>query len=69
MDCYIGYVKGMERIRVPYTIVKSSHLEPMEKLKLLIMPWPLIVSPEAADRIVEFAENGKWVVFQALKLR
>ena len=53
-----GYLRVLERIQVPYEVVDAGHLEQLDGLRLLIMPWPLVVRPETAERVGDFVERG-----------
>jgi len=54
----VGYAKGFEHIQIPYEIVDSQHLAHLDPLKLLIMPWPLVVNALASERIITWVERG-----------
>ena len=57
-NSFIGYLRGLERIQVPYEVVDSDHLDVLDELAVLLMPWPLIVPPQAAERILQWVHNG-----------
>ncbi|MGD0811826.1 MAG: beta-galactosidase, partial [Acidimicrobiales bacterium] len=54
----LGYLRALERAQVPYQVVDSGHMEGLDGLGLLIMPWPLVVAPAAAERIAAWVEGG-----------
>ena len=57
-DSMTGYLRALKRIQVPYNVVGSGHLDGLDDLELLVMPWPLVVGPLAAARIAAWVENG-----------
>lgn len=61
----VGYGVGFERIQVPYQIVDSHHLEPLAELKLLIVPWPLVVREEAFPEIFDWVAGGGTLVVES----
>ncbi len=60
-----GYAAALERLGVPYRFVESAHLEDLDDLDLLLMPWTLVVPPEAAERIATFVHDGGTVLVEA----
>ena len=54
----VGYLRALERVQVPYDVVDSGHLEDLDELGLLVMPWPLVVAPAVAERVVTWVERG-----------
>ena len=57
-ESLVGYLRALERVQVPYDVVDSGHLEDLDALGLLIMPWPLIVAPVVAERVAAWVERG-----------
>jgi beta-galactosidase len=64
-DAVNGYALALERLRIPYDFVEAHHLDAMDGLRVLLMPWPLVVPPEARKRIVRFLRAGGRVVVEA----
>jgi beta-galactosidase len=54
----VGYLRALERVQVPYDVVDSGHLEDLDELGLLVMPWPLVVPPVVAERVATWVERG-----------
>ena len=54
----IGYVRGLEKAQLPYTFVESKHLEPIHRLKFLIIPNARIISAEVSKEIEAFVRHG-----------
>jgi len=48
-ESVVNYLRALERAQVPYDVLDSEHLEGLDGLRLLFMPWPLVVVPAAAD--------------------
>ncbi len=65
MKSIYGFCKALERVNIPYTIVESNHLESLKNIKVLFMPFPLIVPEEAAHRIRQFVEDGGTLMLEA----
>lgn len=63
-DSLKGYGKALETMKIPYTIVESSHLEGLDELKVLIMHWPIIVIQSAAEKITEFVNKGGFLIIE-----
>jgi beta-galactosidase len=57
-ESVVGYLRALERAQVPYDVLDSEHLEGLDGLGLLFMPWPLVVAPAAAERIAAWVERG-----------
>lgn len=53
-----GYLEVLEKIQVPYTILESSHLDDLSDIKLIIMPWPLVVAPQLREKLLAFVQDG-----------
>lgn len=64
-DSITGYMSALERIQVPYDIVDTPNLDRVRGHRLLIMPWPLVVSDKKAGRIIDFVHNGGTLLIEA----
>jgi beta-galactosidase len=53
-----GYLLGLEKIQVAYDVVESHHHSQLDRYRLLILPWPLIVSPDLAARLLDWTARG-----------
>ena len=60
-----GYALALERLHLPYEIVEAHHLDSLERLDVLLMPWSLIVPPKARQAIVKFLRRGGRVLCEA----
>jgi len=60
-----GYLSALERIQVPYDVVEQTNLARLNHCRLLIMPWPLVVSEHKAKSILEFVHNGGTLLIEA----
>jgi len=54
----LGYLLSLENCNIPYEIVESNHLDILYKLKVLFMPWSLIIRPEVAVHLMKFLQSG-----------
>ena len=59
-----GYALAFEHAKVPYSLVDSSHLEPLNDLKLLVMPMPLVVPEQTAEAVVQYVKNGGTLIIE-----
>lgn len=64
-DGVFGYCTAMERLRIPYEIVESRHLAALDSLKVLLMPWSVVLPPETLDAILAFVRRGGRILFEA----
>lgn len=53
-----GYLHALERLQLPYEVIESGHSEPLAHCRLVIMPWPLIVNPRLAAKLIDWVEAG-----------
>jgi beta-galactosidase len=63
----IGYFRAFADHNVPVDFIHREHLEKQElsQYKLVILPWPVMITREAADGIKAFVENGGHVLAEA----
>jgi beta-galactosidase len=54
----LGYLIALERLQLPYDVVEAPTALDLQRYKLLIMPWPLMVDGPFAERLVRWVENG-----------
>jgi beta-galactosidase len=64
-ESVVNYLRALERAQVPYDVLDSEHLEGLDGLRLLFMPWPLVVVPAAAERIAVWVERGGTLVVES----
>ncbi|OGF51197.1 MAG: hypothetical protein A2231_02215 [Candidatus Firestonebacteria bacterium RIFOXYA2_FULL_40_8] len=60
-----GYARALEKLNIPYDIVESSHLKYLKDLKVLFMPWPLIVNEDAKKELLSFVKNGGTIITES----
>jgi beta-galactosidase len=60
-----GWMSCFERIGVPYDLLDSGRFEGLDRLRLLVMPFPLVVPEAAAARILDWVRRGGWLVTEA----
>ncbi|TVR74826.1 MAG: hypothetical protein EA408_01930 [Marinilabiliales bacterium] len=63
----IGYFRAYADNNVPVDFIHREHLEKQElsQYKLVIIPWPIMITREAAEGIRAFVENGGYVLAEA----
>lgn len=64
-DAVVGYATALEALRIPYEIVEAHHLDALAGLKVLLMPWPLVVPAAARRAIVKFVRGGGRILVEA----
>ncbi len=64
-DSITGYMSALERTQIPYDIVDQANIDSLQHHRLLIMPWPLVVSDKKAGRIIDFVRNGGILLIEA----
>ena len=60
-----GYARALEKLNISYDIVESSHLKYLNNLKVLFMPWPLIVNKNAKTALIDFVKKGGTLVVES----
>jgi beta-galactosidase len=60
-----GYAEALERLHIPYEVIESNHRHIPQDLKLLFMPWALIVKPEAREELLKFVREGGNILCEA----
>lgn len=63
----IGYFRAFADHNVPVDFIHRQHIEKQElsQYKLIIIPWPVMITQEAADGIKEFVKKGGHVLAEA----
>ena len=63
----IGYFHTFSEHNVPVDFIHREHLErqDLSQYKLVIVPWPIMITREAADGLRAFVENGGYVLAEA----
>lgn len=61
----VGWMTTLERMQVPYRVLDSGHLDELDSVRLLVMPWPLVIDDVAAGRIAEWVRAGGHVITEA----
>ncbi len=64
-DSVLGYLTAFEHLQIPYTVVESSHLDALQGLRLLVLPFPLAVPDAAVGPIAEFVQAGGTVLVES----
>ena len=61
----VGWMTTLERLQLPYRVLDSGHLDGLDSLRLLVLPWPLAIEDQAAARIADWVRAGGHVVTEA----
>ena len=56
---------ALERLGIPYDVVEAAHSSALSRLKILFMPWSLIVRAEAKQELLKFVKRGGTLVCEA----
>jgi beta-galactosidase len=54
-----------ERVQLPYTVVDGHRPTGLDGVRLLVLPWPLVVAPIMAAAIVEWVRAGGVLVTES----
>jgi beta-galactosidase len=60
-----GWLSLFERVQLPYAIVDGHRPSGLDGIRLLFMPWPLVVPPVMAAAIVEWVRAGGVLVTES----
>lgn len=60
-----GYMRGLLRSHIPYTVVEEEHLEVLEDLKVLFMPRAVVVDYEQARALAAWVRAGGTLVCES----
>ena len=63
-ESILGYLVALETIQCRYTVIESNRLDSIDKLKVCILPLPLIIKPEVAKRLLDFVEKGGTLIIE-----
>ncbi len=63
----LGYFRAFADQNIPVDFIHRKHLEKQElaDYKLVLVPWPLMITKEAAEGIRVFVENGGHILAEA----
>lgn len=54
----LGYLSALEKLHIPYEVIESNHTDMVMKLKLLILPWAMIVNKKINKLLLNFVKRG-----------
>ncbi|MGD0441616.1 MAG: alpha-amylase family protein [Acidimicrobiales bacterium] len=60
-----GWLSVFERAQLPYVVVDAHRPGGLSGVKLLVMPWPLVVPPATGTAIVEWVRAGGVLVAES----
>jgi beta-galactosidase len=61
----VGWMTTLERAQTAYRVVDTGHLESLDELRVLILPWPLVVPEATAERIIAWVRAGGRLITEA----
>ncbi len=65
VESVVAYATAMERLGLPYEFVEAEHLDVLDRLDVLLMPWTLVVPPATQAAIVKFLKRGGIILAEA----
>lgn len=60
-----GWLRVLERTQLPYNVVDSGRPASLDGLRLVVLPWPLVVPPAMAAALVEWVRAGGTLVTES----
>jgi len=64
-DAVVAYATALERMGLPYEFVEARHMDSLDKLDVLLMPWCLILPDETQEAILKFIRRGGRIICEA----
>ena len=64
-DATLGWMLSLERAQLPYRVLDAQQFEQLADLKILVLPWPLIIGEEVGSAIVKWVAGGGTLVTEA----
>jgi beta-galactosidase len=64
-EAVVAYATALEHLCLPYEIVEANHLDVLERLDVLFMPWALILPAKTRDAILRFVQRGGILLTEA----
>lgn len=61
----MGYATALEQLCLPYEVVEANHLNVLEKLDVLFLPWCLVLPPATREAILRFLQRGGRILMEA----
>ena len=65
MHSVVGYAMALERLRIPYEFVECEHLDVLDGLDVLLMPFCQILPDSTRAAVLEFLRRGGRVLVEA----
>ena len=60
-----AYARALDRLRIPYEIVEARHLDVLDDLRVLLMPWCLVLPDPTRGAVLKFCRRGGRVLCEA----
>jgi beta-galactosidase len=61
----VACATALERLRIPYDLVEAQHLDALENLEVLFMPYCLVLPEEARRAVLRFVKRGGTILTEA----
>lgn len=61
----LGWLSVLERSQLPYRVVDAGRPGSLEGLRLVVLPWPLVVPPAMAEALAAWVGDGGTLVTEA----
>lgn len=61
----LGWLAMLEQLQLPYEVLDPDHLDRLDDLRLLVLPWPLAVPGHALAAVRAWVERGGRLVTEA----
>lgn len=53
-----GYLRALERAQLPYRVIESHRPGNLDGLRLIILPWALVIEPTLAAALTDWVRDG-----------
>lgn len=61
----VGWLTALERAQLPYAVLDAARPAALAGLKLVVLPWPLVVPPAMSAALAEWVRSGGTLVTEA----
>ncbi|MDR0933215.1 MAG: hypothetical protein LBM70_09390, partial [Victivallales bacterium] len=61
----MGYSRALSKCSIPLVHIEETHLDELDKLKVLFMPRVIVTAPETEEKLIRFVENGGTLVVES----
>jgi beta-galactosidase len=61
----LGYLRALERLQLGYDVVEAGRTDELDRYRLIVLPWPLIVRPSLAESLLAWVRAGGTLLVEA----